>query len=145
MHLRPTKNSAFSFIHPCIYGTRNPSKSYTTHRLLLGTHTSGQAQDYPQIATVHIPKRDSGGVQARSRRLRRRARVIGGTYGARYMPQNPDLISTKAVTGEVLKPSSSFSASSPLPSFCLLNPLLSNSLLHVANASSPADVYTFPR
>ena len=61
------------------------------------------------------------------------------------MPQNPDLISTKAVAGEVLKPSSSFSASSPLPSSCLLNPLLSNSLLHVANASSPDDAYTLPR
>ena len=35
-----------------------PNKPYTTHRLLFGTHTSGQAQDYLQIATVHLPKRD---------------------------------------------------------------------------------------
>lgn len=34
------------------------NKPYTTHRLLFGTHTSGQAQDYLQIATVHLPKRD---------------------------------------------------------------------------------------
>ncbi|KAK7063901.1 histone acetyltransferase type B subunit 2 [Favolaschia claudopus] len=33
------------------------NKPYTTHRLLLGTHTSGQAQDYLQIASVQIPKR----------------------------------------------------------------------------------------
>ena len=35
-----------------------PNKPYTIHRLLFGTHTSGQAQDYLQIATVHLPKRD---------------------------------------------------------------------------------------
>src|SRR6185369_16445220 len=38
---------------------RSPSKPYSTHRILLGTHTSGQAQDYLQIATVQIPKREN--------------------------------------------------------------------------------------
>lgn len=106
---------------------QNPSKSYTTHRLLLGTHTSGQAQDYLQIATVHIPKRDSGAGGSGADKLDRadyddergelgghtippapRIQIIqkinhaGEVNRARYMPQNPDLIATKAVTGEVL-------------------------------------------
>ncbi|KAL0565852.1 Histone acetyltransferase type B subunit 2, partial [Marasmius crinis-equi] len=97
------------------------NKSYTTHRLLLGTHTSGQARDYVQIATVSIPKRD-----ASQQKLSRndyddergelgghtippapRIQVIqkinheGEVNRARYMPQNPDLIATKAVSGEV--------------------------------------------
>lgn len=37
---------------------RPAGKSYTQHRLLLGTHTSGQDQDYLQIAQVQLPKRD---------------------------------------------------------------------------------------
>ncbi|KAF9270853.1 histone acetyltransferase type B subunit 2 [Marasmius fiardii PR-910] len=101
-----------------------PNKSYSIHRLLLGTHTSGQARDYVQIATVSIPKRDSS---ASAQKLSRndyddergelgghtippapRIQVIqkinheGEVNRARYMPQNPDLIATKAVSGEVL-------------------------------------------
>lgn len=99
-----------------------PNKSYTVHRLLLGTHTSGQAQDYLQIATVHIPKRDGpladkldrsdydeergelGGhtipPQPRIQTIQK-INHAGEVNRARYMPQNPDLIATKAVSGEV--------------------------------------------
>jgi len=102
-----------------------PNKPYTVHRLLLGTHTSGQAQDYLQIATVHLPKRDAA--SASSDRLDRssyddergelgghtlppqpriqvtqRINHPGEVNRARYMPQNPDLIATRAVSGEVL-------------------------------------------
>ena len=35
---------------------RPPGADYTIHRLLLGTHTSGQAQDHLVIASVQIPK-----------------------------------------------------------------------------------------
>ncbi|KAL9716616.1 Histone acetyltransferase type B subunit 2 [Leucoagaricus gongylophorus] len=102
----------------------NENKPYTTHRLLLGTHTSGQAQDYLQIAQVQIPKRghpstgadkfDRGDYDDERKELGGhtvppvpRIRVIqkinhaGEVNRARYMPQNPDLIATKAVTGEV--------------------------------------------
>ncbi|TFK70443.1 WD40 repeat-like protein [Pluteus cervinus] len=104
-----------------------PSKPYTTHRLLLGTHTSGQAQDHLQIATVQIPKRDFPPSEGAAEKLDRtdyddergelgghtlpptpRIQIIqkinhpGEVNRARYMPQNPDLIATKAVTGEVL-------------------------------------------
>ncbi|EZF29377.1 histone acetyltransferase type B subunit 2, partial [Trichophyton interdigitale H6] len=33
----------------------DPDKSYSTHRLLLGTHTSSEAQNYLQIAQVQLP------------------------------------------------------------------------------------------
>lgn len=103
--------------------SRPANKPYTAHRLLLGTHTSGQAQDYLQIATVQIPKRDEsasadkldradydderGELGGHSLPPQPRIQVIqrinhqGEVNRARYMPQNPDLIATKAVTGEV--------------------------------------------
>ncbi|OSX66981.1 hypothetical protein POSPLADRAFT_1063874 [Postia placenta MAD-698-R-SB12] len=100
-----------------------PGKPYTTHRLLLGTHTSGQAQDYLQIATVQLPKRDDSASADRLDRadyddergelgghsippqpriqIIQRINHTGEVNRARYMPQNPDLIATKAVSGEV--------------------------------------------
>ncbi|KAJ2920616.1 hypothetical protein H1R20_g16479, partial [Candolleomyces eurysporus] len=103
---------------------QNANKPYTTHRLLLGTHTSGQAQDHLQIATVQIPKRDhpASGADKLDRadydddrgelgghslppaprvQIVQRINHAGEVNRARYMPQNPDLIATKAVTGEV--------------------------------------------
>ncbi|OCH88748.1 WD40 repeat-like protein [Obba rivulosa] len=99
-------------------------KPYTVHRLLLGTHTSGQAQDYLQIAQVLLPKRDDSTSADRIDRAdyddergelgghtlpsQPRIQTIqkinhdGEVNRARYMPQNPDLIATKAVSGEVL-------------------------------------------
>lgn len=101
-----------------------PNKPYTTHRLLLGTHTSGQASDYLQIATVQIPSRSGPGADVLDRSAyddergelgghtlpasQARINVVqkinhqGEVNRARYMPQNPDLIATKTVSGEVL-------------------------------------------
>ena len=101
-----------------------PNKPYTTHRLLLGTHTSGQAPDYLQIATVQIPSRSGPGADVLDRSAyddergelgghtlpasQARINVVqkinheGEVNRARYMPQNPDLIATKTVSGEVL-------------------------------------------
>ena len=31
-------------------------EDYTVHRMILGTHTSGQADDHLMIAEVHLPK-----------------------------------------------------------------------------------------
>ena len=110
---------------PAYTTTPSPSnKPYTTHRLLLGTHTSGQAPDYLQIATVQIPSRFGPGADVldRSAYDDERGELGGHTLPAsqarinvvqkinhqnevnraRYMPQNPDLIATKAVSGEVL-------------------------------------------
>ncbi|KAJ3739805.1 WD40 repeat-like protein [Lentinula detonsa] len=101
-----------------------PGKNYTVHRLLLGTHTSGQAQDYLQIATVYIPNRDNaphsdkldrenydtergelgGHTIPPSPRIQITQKINhpGEVNRARYMPQNIELLATKAVTGEVL-------------------------------------------
>ncbi|KAI9513126.1 WD40-repeat-containing domain protein [Russula earlei] len=101
-----------------------PNKPYTMHRLLLGTHTSGQAADYLQIATVQIPSRSGPGADVLDRssyddergelggytlpasqariNVVQRINHSGEVNRARYMPQNPDLIATKAVSGDVL-------------------------------------------
>lgn len=34
---------------------RKPGQDYSTHRLLIGTHTSGAEQNYLQIANVQLP------------------------------------------------------------------------------------------
>jgi histone-binding protein RBBP4 len=103
---------------------RPANKPYTTHRVLLGTHTSGQAPDYLQIATVQIPKRAGPGADVLDERtynegtgelgghtlpaaqpriaVVQRINHAGEVNRARYMPQNPDLLATKAVSGEVL-------------------------------------------
>ncbi|KAF9654145.1 WD40 repeat-like protein [Thelephora ganbajun] len=91
-------------------------KPYTIHRLLLGTHTSNQTQDYLQIATVHIPKRDvhldrndergemGGHTIPATPKIQIIQKIIhpGEINKARYMPQNPDLIATKCTSGEIL-------------------------------------------
>ncbi|KIJ53655.1 hypothetical protein M422DRAFT_58500 [Sphaerobolus stellatus SS14] len=96
----------------------NSDKPYTTHRMLLGTHTSGQAQDYLQIATVHLPKREEvsldradyddergelGGHNVTGPRIQITQRINhdGEVNRARYMPQNVDLIATKTVSGQI--------------------------------------------
>jgi histone-binding protein RBBP4 len=132
--------SKFVYISP-------PGKPYTSHRLLFGTHTSGQGRDYLQIATLQLPKNDpqsadrdvlsrdqyddeKGGMSVPCwvsfssfvliRGLDRileigshntshhaRLQIIqkinheGEVNRARYMPQNPDLIASKAIKGSV--------------------------------------------
>ena len=108
--------SSFSTLRPA-------NKPYTIHRLLLGTHTSGQAQDYLQIAQVQLPKRDESSSADKLDRgdyddergelgghnipaqphiqIIQRINHEGEVNRARYMPQNPDIIATKAVTGEI--------------------------------------------
>ena len=123
--VRPTSCSCFGHTSTDDRHThRPPNKPYTTHRLLLGTHTSGQAADYLQSATVQIPSRAGPGADVLDRSTyddergelgghtlpasQARVNVVqrinhaGEVNRARYMPQNPDLIATKAVSGEVL-------------------------------------------
>lgn len=42
----------------CPSSFRPAGKSYCQHRLLLGTHTSEQDQNYLQIAQVQLPNRE---------------------------------------------------------------------------------------
>jgi histone-binding protein RBBP4 len=107
---------------PLTLALRHADKPYSTHRVLLGTHTSGQARDYLQIASVQIPLRAGGGssdvldrsayddargelgghAPARCVQVVQRINHAGEVNRARYMPQNADLLATKAVSGEVL-------------------------------------------
>ncbi|KAK4105074.1 subunit C of CAF1 complex-like protein [Parathielavia hyrcaniae] len=98
--------------------------AYTTHRLLIGTHTAEGKPNYLQIAEVEIPKPG----QPNPRNYDEERGEIGGYGGkassdesrsikwsitqkidhpgevnrARYQPQNPDIIATLAVDGRVL-------------------------------------------
>ncbi|KAI9152510.1 Histone acetyltransferase type B subunit 2 [Blastocladiella emersonii ATCC 22665] len=92
-------------------------KDYVVHRLLIGTHTSDNDQNYLQIATVQLPRAD---IAADSRVYDEDRGELGGYGGAnckitiqqriphdgeinraRYMPQKIDVIATKSVSGEV--------------------------------------------
>jgi histone-binding protein RBBP4 len=87
--------------------------------MILGTHTSGQADDHLMIAEVHLPNRgwdgrdinemydeerkEMGGFGSSQVRVRVKQTINhqGEVNRARYMPQNPDLIATKTVSGPV--------------------------------------------
>ncbi|KAI9822481.1 MAG: Histone acetyltransferase type B subunit 2 [Pycnora praestabilis] len=94
----------------------DPEKPYSTHRLLLGTHTSSEAQNYLQIAHVQLPKpitpdiadydedrEEIGGYGAsasKKPRVEVKFNIVqkidhkGEVNKARYMPQNPNMIAT---------------------------------------------------
>lgn len=86
------------------------------HRLLLGTHTDEETPNALFVAEVSVPtdtavdgnKDDAGkGAETGIRAPPSGVKVIhelpheGEVNRARYMPQNPDIIATEAVTGEV--------------------------------------------
>lgn len=91
-------------------------KDVTLQRLLLGTHTSGEEQNYLQIAQVQLPKPnlshlkydessgEYGGYGAGSDTrftILHKIPHDGEVNRARYMPQKVDLIATKTVSGNV--------------------------------------------
>lgn len=99
-----------------------PDKNYTTHRLLIGTHTSNDAPNYLQIASVELPKnitpneRDydeekgeigghgnaSSDAPAVKMTIEQKIDHPGEVNKARYQPQNPNIIATMAINGRVL-------------------------------------------
>ncbi|GBC05864.1 hypothetical protein RclHR1_06480014 [Rhizophagus clarus] len=90
-------------------------KDYTIQRLLIGTHTSDNDQNYVEIANVQLPKSDSdidprkyeeekaeAGAHGESRiTVVQRINHDGEVNRARYMPQDQNIIATKTVTGDV--------------------------------------------
>ncbi|CCX09748.1 WD40-repeat-containing domain protein [Pyronema domesticum] len=97
----------------------HPDKNYSTHRLLIGTHTSGNDVNYLQIAEVQLPnapgeqdprkydetKEEVGGYGGGNEcRLSITQRIVheGEVNKARHMPQKPDLIATMCADGNVL-------------------------------------------
>ena len=107
---------------------RCADKRFTRQRLLLGTHTSGQDNNYVQIASVNLPitemppldikdydeekggtsvwrdillTTEIGSYSSASPRIQITQRINhdGEVNRARYCPQNCDLIATRAVSG----------------------------------------------
>lgn len=102
-----------------------PEKDYSTHRLLIGTHTSNEAQNYLQIAHVQLPKpvtphsadydeerTETGGYGSGSSKktpvmevklnIVQRIDHLGEVNKARYQPQNPNIIATMCTDGRVM-------------------------------------------
>ncbi len=102
-----------------------PDKDYCTHRLLLGTHTSNEAQNYLQIAHVQLPNlvtldatdydedREEiggygGGAAKKTPVMEVKFHIVqkidheGEVNKARYQPQNPNVIATMCTDGRVM-------------------------------------------
>ncbi|KAI9846335.1 MAG: Histone acetyltransferase type B subunit 2 [Sclerophora amabilis] len=105
---------------------QHPEKNYSTHRLLIGTHTSSEAPNYLQIAHVQLPnparpdvrdydedRGEIGGYGGSSGTSANEAASVkfnivqkidhpGEVNKARYMPQNPNMIATMCIDGSVM-------------------------------------------
>ena len=102
-----------------------PDKEYSTHRLLIGTHTTGDIQNYLQIAQVQLPNpvapdaadydedREEiggygGGAAKKTPVMEVKFNIIqkidhkGEVNKARYQPQNPNMIATMCTDGRVM-------------------------------------------
>ncbi|CRG87393.1 Histone acetyltransferase type B subunit 2 [Talaromyces islandicus] len=101
----------------------HPDKPYSTHRLLLGTHTSSDAKNYLQIAHVQLPnpnhpeaedydeeRGEIGGYGGSSKKsaMEVKFNIVqkidhkGEVNKARYQPQNPNIIATMCTDGRVM-------------------------------------------
>ncbi|KAL5372773.1 hypothetical protein DPSP01_013242 [Paraphaeosphaeria sporulosa] len=91
----------------------------STHRVILGTHTSGQAQNYLQIAHIEVPDMPTpdannfdektgevGGYGDAKKpfdfKVVQKINHPGEVNKARYQPQNPEIIASLCVDGRVL-------------------------------------------
>lgn len=91
----------------------------SAHRILIGTHTSGQAQNYLQIAQIEIPdfrvpdlseldeqRGEAGGYGNAKKpfdyKVIQKINHPGEVNKARYMPQKPDVVASLCVDGRVL-------------------------------------------
>lgn len=96
-----------------------PGANFSQHRLLYGTHTSNEAQNYLVIASIEIPNSTSpdpaqfnettGEVGGHGNAKKpfafnviQRINHPGEVNKARYQPQNPNIIASLAVDGRVL-------------------------------------------
>lgn len=98
---------------------RVPGTNFSTHRLLFGTHTSDQAQNYLQIASIEIPnlalpdpaeydsqRGEIGGFGNAKKpftfNITQRINHPSEVNKARYSPQNPNIIASLCTDGRVL-------------------------------------------
>lgn len=98
--------------------TRPEGKDYSIHRIILGTHTSGDEQNHLIIANVQLPNEDAqvnarkydedrgehGGFGSVSGKIEVKMKINhpGEVNRARYMPHNPCVIATKSPAADVL-------------------------------------------
>ncbi|XP_021900342.1 WD-40 repeat-containing protein MSI3-like [Carica papaya] len=84
--------------------------SFSVHKLVLGTHTSGGASDFLMVADALIPTQEAEpNIGGKSEdqivpkvEIKQKIRVDGEVNRARCMPQNPALIGAKTSGCEVL-------------------------------------------
>lgn len=103
---------------------RIPDKPYSTHRLLIGTHTSSDAPNYLQIAHVQLPNPTApdsadydedrqeiggyGGGPSKKAPMEVKFNIVqkidhkGEVNKARYQPQNPNIIATMCTDSNVM-------------------------------------------
>lgn len=97
-----------------------PGKNFSTHRLLIGTHTDDSTPyNYLQIASINFPNKppaspadyeadreEFGGYGSAKERIdfeiKQKICHPGEVNKARYMPQNPDIIATMTNDGTAL-------------------------------------------
>jgi histone-binding protein RBBP4 len=111
-----------AILFDCLQLPRLPDKDYSTHRLLIGTHTSGNAPNYLEIAQVQLPNPVSGnpedydeereeiGGHATTKKspdaikfqIIQRIDHKGEVNKARYQPQNPNIIATWCTDSRVM-------------------------------------------
>ena len=110
----PLKSPAAALTISRVEGTNN-----SLHRMLIGTHTSGQAQNYLEFVSVEIPdfrvpdladlNEDKGEIGGHGHAKRpfefsitQKINHPGEVNKARYQPQNPDIVASLCVDGRVL-------------------------------------------
>lgn len=98
---------------------RMPNKNFSSHRIIIGTHTSSEAQNYLQIAQINLPnppaaspneydpEREEIGGYGNAKepinfQIIQKINHPGEVNKARYMPQNPDVIATMTIDGDAL-------------------------------------------
>eukprot|EP00944_MAST-04C_sp_MAST-4C-sp1_P010492 g10492.t1 len=96
---------------------QNKGDCYNTHRLLLGTHTSTGENNALIVAKVNLPKDEASLSAEEIERINMGqgysdvdSKIVfekwinhpGEVNLARYMPQDPDIIATKSISGDIL-------------------------------------------
>eukprot|EP00668_Euglena_longa_P038378 GGOE01049381.1.p1 GENE.GGOE01049381.1~~GGOE01049381.1.p1 ORF type:complete len:442 (+),score=143.57 GGOE01049381.1:86-1327(+) len=90
--------------------TFDNDKGCNVQRLLLGTHTSGEEQNFLVVASVTLPIStkteqpfDTNGFSSNCARVEVQHRIPheGEVNRARYMPQRPDIVATKTVSSQL--------------------------------------------
>lgn len=96
-----------------------PGRNFSTHRLIIGTHTSGEAPNHLEIAHINFPNKppadpedydpereEIGGHGSAKEKIdfsiNQKIVHPGEVNKARYMPQNPNIIATMCNDGTAL-------------------------------------------